>query len=168
MLCLAAHCVMCYPAATCRGDPPIGTFWRTGALATGLVGFVVYPFFDDRITTRRVIRVLYVPLVCLALCVAFANLSDARPHVGHWAGVVGVVKYRLSYVVFGALVWCCLAFPLAWAFEYWATLRWAAVRKFREPPEGLFQCSISAILVLQALVAVLIVLILVVREIWPL
>lgn len=96
-----------------------------------LTAFMVFPLFGDDIASRRLIRNTYVPLACLAVGVALANVNDARPHIGHLAGVTGVLKYQPFNVLLFATVSGILAYPVALFLESSATWVWRLIRESR-------------------------------------
>lgn len=128
---VGAHLVLCHPAATCRGYPPPGEqqlIWMF--IAPLFIGFPA--LFDDRPASRR--RGVLVGSIGMALIygIVLANLHTARPHIGHCAGMLGVVRDCWFLILPLAIV----TFPVLWVsltlYEHVTGDCWSWVRSFRE------------------------------------
>jgi len=129
---LALHYVMCYPASVSRGSPPLDAFWETWALITCYPGFVIYPFFDDDVRTRRIIRCAFIALASVGIGVALANVNSSRPRIGHLAGWFGVVYYESFDVCVYVTLASLAVFVAGWGTEWLATWFWSFLREFAD------------------------------------
>ena len=127
------HAWLCYPAATCRGYPPLNPFWESFAIYLGFLGVAFAPAFDDfddRPAVRRFALGTFAGFACLVLGVALANLGGARPHIGHLAGYWGVVRYDWPMVVVCAAQSAIIAVPFVFCLESVARALWSLLRRF--------------------------------------
>ena len=128
-----AHIVLCHPAATCRGYPPLKP--------EELIACFVAPFFagfpalfDDRRQIRgRGIIVMALAMGCVYGIVQ-ANAASGRPSIGHLTGLHGVViQYWFFVIIYSViptgLLWLCFYF-----YERVAGNLWAMFRRFRDQP----------------------------------
>ena len=124
--------ILCYPAAICRGVPPLDPFWRLAPFLP-LVGVILVFAFDDFSYAPRVRRASllgFCMVSSIILGVATTNLSDARPHTGHLVGYLGLVGHLWQVVVGQSALW--LGGLLMYVFcseSVWRGL-WDQVRRF--------------------------------------
>jgi hypothetical protein len=128
---LLVHAALCYPGATQRGWPPIHPFWDGMALCLGLSAVMFFPFFDDRLATRRLIRIGFLALYCFVAGIAMANFrSGVRPSIGHLAGIAGVLEFELpSCIIYSVGLFILFYLPI-WGLELLAVDFWRRLRKF--------------------------------------
>jgi hypothetical protein len=132
---LALHFVLCYPAAVCRGLPPLEPFWRV-AIFLPFPGVVLLTAFDDYSFAPRLRKASLLGF-CVAssiiLGVATTNLSDVRPHTGHLAGYLGLVSHLWPAVVGQSTLWLVLALVFVFCLESASRRLWGQVRHFSSP-----------------------------------
>jgi hypothetical protein len=132
MLLLAhtAHMALCYPAATCRGYPPLHWFWEHVAIYLGFLGVALAPIRDD-LSRRSDWRFLLLGGFCMTACLTFgtaiANIRDARPHIGHLAGVTGVVLHCWPFIIVNAVTSLIIVVPFVFCLESVASGWWRFV-----------------------------------------
>ena len=130
---LLLHAHLCYPAAVSRGHPPMPPFDLV-AIFLAPAGMLLPPLFDDVQNDSR-FRLLRSACVAAGFCLVWgvvsANVTDARPHLGHLAGVVGLFRHYSLFI----LGWTVYYLPLATIFFYClegvAIGFWSLVRRFR-------------------------------------
>jgi len=129
---LLLHAFLCYPAAVSRGYPPMSPFDLVAPFLAP-AGMLLPPFFDDlqNFPRPRLLRSAFVAAgFCFIWGVVSTNVTDARPHIGHLAGVVGVFKSYSPFIV----VWTIFYLPTATLFFYCldgvAIGFWSLVRGF--------------------------------------
>ena len=113
---LFLHAHLCYPAAISRGYPPMPPFDLV-AIFLAPAGMLLPPLFDDfqndsRFRLQR--SVCVTAAFCIVWGVVATNVNDARPHFGHLAGVVGILKHDR----FSVGAWTGFYFLPALAFFY--------------------------------------------------
>lgn len=132
---LVLHFVLCYPAAVCRGWPPLAPSWLVATvLVFPCVGLL--PGFDDlghAPRARRILLTTFCVACSLILGVAATNLADARPHTGHLVGYMGLIRDRWPHVLGQGT--CCLLLVLPFVFCWDLIFRtlWNRVRWFDAP-----------------------------------
>jgi len=131
---LMLHAGLCHAAATTRGYPPIQSF-NVIAIFLAPAAMILPPLFDDfRNDLRsRLWRMAWVAVgFCLVWGVVITNMVDIRPHIGHLAGVSGILTSNPHRV----LSWAALCFPPAllffYCYEVFAIGFWSLVRGFRD------------------------------------
>lgn len=142
------HAVLCYPAATSRGYPPLHAFWESVAPYVSYLIIGIFSAFDDRVRWR------YILLVTFSACASFinglvwANLTVGRPRPGHFVGMLGLAFDRPIAVCFSTLV-CFLAFGSAAVIIDEVSVRvWRRIRMFSGPGEPFLQFNLVAMLIL--------------------
>ena len=133
ILIVVAHALLCYPAATCRGYPTIGPFWEILALYVMFLAVFLVPLFDDiedAATIRRYVLVSFSVAMTWFFAVAQANLSSARPHVGHSAGYWAVVWYDWPDVIGHTIQGLIVVIPFVLCLESVGRGCWSLVRRF--------------------------------------
>lgn len=98
------HVLLCYPAMISRGNPPLPIFWTTWSL---YLCYGILPLFSvfmgDNRTLRLIRRIFLIPC-SLATSIAATNISGPRPHVGHVAGVTGLIRYQGETILLNAIL----------------------------------------------------------------
>jgi hypothetical protein len=92
---LIVHFVLCYPAATCRGWPPLETFWQV-SIYLAFLGIALLPVFDDFAyapKARRIFLVAFGVESSIILGAAMVNLGSPTPHFGNSARYPGLLWY---------------------------------------------------------------------------
>jgi len=86
---ILAHLRLSYPAIVCRNHPPLAP--------NDLVALFVGPFFAfvpalfGNPTTRRLGVAVGAAGFAFIYALAYVNLNDARPSIGHLAGIPGIL-----------------------------------------------------------------------------
>ena len=137
---------LCRPAATCRGYPPIRPFWTDIAPWLAFLLVFLFPLFDDRLKTRRILRYSFTLVATPALAWTWANLGSLRPHY-----------VDLTIVVFESLFIILPIYGLIFFLEWLSVKVWSLLRDFSIPtktsqPGPRFQFSLRIMLVSFALV----------------
>jgi hypothetical protein len=145
---LLMHVALCVPAATSRGFPSLHPFWETVARYISFFGFVLFPFFDNRLQFRRFIWYWFVPLACMMNGVVGTNLGDATPRIGNSVGITGILTGDTGSVIFIGLLQMAAWFPIGWGADAIGAALWDACRGFTDPDrgEGSFRFSTTALL----------------------
>jgi hypothetical protein len=132
---LILHFVLCYPAAICRGHPPLEPFWLVAMyVAFPCVGLL--PAFDDfryAPRARHVSLAVFCAASSMILGTAGANLSDARPHTGHLVGYLGLVRDRWPEILLESIARLTLVLPFIFWWESVCRGLWDHVRRFASP-----------------------------------
>jgi len=149
------HFALCRPAATSRGYPSIHPFWEEVAPYLAYLGILMFPLFDDEQTIRRRMRNCFVVAACLFNGIVAANLSSARPHIGHLTGIGGILLYDPFGVMVFMFAHLMILFPCAFVAERSANAVWSWCREFadanRSGPE--FRFNMKALLGFTAVAA---------------
>ena len=134
---IGAHLLLCHPAATCRGYPPIREheIWMM-FIAPFFVGLPAF-FHDSRSTRTRGVIVASIGMA-LIYGIVMANFQSARPHIGHLAGMIGVVRYfwlMIPFLAIGPFIGLCVSL---FVYERVTGDFWPLVRGFRavDEPDG--------------------------------
>ena len=113
---LAAHFSLSWPAATCRGFPPINPFWYVAPFI-GSVGIAFLPLFDDDPRKRRIVRNIYSVGALIAIAWVWNNTSSGVPHSNNPVG-------SLFYAVFLSIPVIAIVFVLERLFAtFWMRCR---------------------------------------------
>ena len=130
---IAAHAWLSYPAAVARGHPPLDLRDFLAPFVAPF-GMALPPLFDDGRSRPR-LRVAVVAAVSLGFAFVWA-LIDANdgvtPHIGHLAGIRGILEYKTGDVVFGTLLFAALGFPFFFCYDRVASGFWSLLRHFGE------------------------------------
>jgi hypothetical protein len=104
---LIVHFVLSYPAATCRGWPPLESFWQV-SIYLSFLGIALLPAFDDLSYAPRARRSLLVSFGVAAsfiLGAAQVNHFSATPHYGNSARYPGLLRDLWPAILFET-GWC--------------------------------------------------------------
>jgi hypothetical protein len=101
---LLAHLRLSYPAIICRGYPPLAPndliALFIGPLLAGLPGV-----FGDTDRRRRGV-IIGAAGFAIVYALALINLNDARPSIGHLAGIPGIIRaYHAGVMLIAALLY---------------------------------------------------------------
>lgn len=130
---IGLHIVLCHPAATSRGYPPIHPFWETLAPVLIYPAVLLFPFFDDRRETRRLCLGIFVPLACLVTSIALHNVMHATPRYGCSVGMFGLLVHQsVPIFLLAGFAWL-FVYPASCVIENVAATQWAVWREFTEP-----------------------------------
>jgi hypothetical protein len=143
---LTLHVALCTPAAICREFTAIHPFWETIAPYIGFLGFLFFPFFDDRLGIRRFIRNSFVPLACL---------MDGVAHIGPSGGISGILMQDSGSVVISGLLHLVVLLPVAYGTDVVSTALWSTCRAFSRAThrEGAFRFSTADLMGLIVVIA---------------
>ncbi len=131
---LSIHAFLCYPAAISRGHPPIDLFAFI-AIYLAPIGMLLPPLFDD---FRNDVHSRIRRTACAAAGFSFiwaivsTNLNDARPHIGHLAGISGILKYAPVPVVGQTIIFFLPALLFFYCLEGVAIGFWSLLRGFND------------------------------------
>lgn len=132
---LIVHFILCYPAATCRGWPPLETFWQLAIYLTFL-GIALLPFFDDfgyAPRARRILLVCFGVASSIILGAARVNLTGPTPHFGHSARYPGLLRYLWPEILLESLFCSVIAVTFIFCWESVSRGIWEQVRRFDSP-----------------------------------
>jgi hypothetical protein len=141
VLILSLHILLCYPAATRRGYPPIHPFWMGPALCLGLLAVPFFPLFDDRPSVRWPLRISFILVFCSMLGIVATN-GRVTPSLGHLAGVAGILQYDFERVVGNTISQLIALAPVMLAIEYVSAVLWARWRQFADAGNKKFAVSV--------------------------
>jgi hypothetical protein len=101
---LFAHLRLSYPAIVCRGHPPLAP----NDLIALFVGplFVALPAILGDLASRRLGILVGAAGFAIVYALALINLNDARPSIGHLAGITGIIRtYHVGVILLAALLY---------------------------------------------------------------
>jgi hypothetical protein len=129
---LVVHFVLCYPAATCRGWPPLETFWQV-AIYIGFLGIALLPAFDDfgyAPGVRRILIAGFSVASSIILGAARVNFGGPTPHFGHSARYPGLLRYLWPEILLESLFCSVIAVTFVFCWESVSRGIWDKVRRF--------------------------------------
>ena len=108
---LLAHLRLSYPAIVCRGHPPLGPNEMIGLFVAPT--FVGLPAVFGDPKHRYLGVVIGAAGFALIYALAIITLNDARPSIGHLAGIPGIVRaYHIGIVILAAILYVPVAIAL--------------------------------------------------------
>lgn len=129
---LAAHVALCYPAAVCRGYPPIHPFWEYIAPYLAYLAITLFPLFDDSLKTLRGAKLTFLWMAVFMNGVTLTNLASGRPSIGHLTGIMGIIAGDPIFVALDTLLLAAFILPIGLLLSLAAERAWSHCRGFAD------------------------------------